>query len=252
MDFFYIDESSNTGSARGKPAIFILSALKIPAEQWNESFQEVLEFRRKIKALYGVYIRKELHARELVKGEGRIAPPNIVVTKHQRSIIFFQALRTLAALPEASLINVCLEKKGRINPVQDAYERLFNRIQANLRASRKYGICIFDKGKERPIAKLLRKMRVFNLIPSRFGAWRGGDRVRHIATDRILEDPFFKDSADSFFIQMVDMAAFALLKRELPPTPHVARYNLDRGFRIIAPILCREASREDPEGIVRR
>lgn len=73
-------------------------------------------------------------------------------------------------------------------------------------------------------------------------------------TDRVIEDPSFKESHRSYFVQLADCIAFALLKRESPAqTKLVQRYRLDKAFdETVAGICYRQASRDDPLGIVRK
>ena len=66
----------------------------------------------------------------------------------------------------------------------------------------------------------------------------------------MIEDPFFKDSKQSYFTQIADMCCFSLLRRELPIESR-SRYGVDKAFDTLAPILCKEASGRDPEGILR-
>jgi hypothetical protein len=54
-------------------------------------------------------------------------------------------------------------------------------------------------------------------------------------------------------VQLADCAAFALLKREVPPTPHVKKYRIHKLFdRSLSPICFRKASYSDPLGVVRK
>ena len=134
-----------------------------------------------------------------------------------------------------------------------ALDRLFNRIQTNVSRlqPQSHALVIFDKGKEHQITKLSRRLAVFNYIPSQFGYWPGGVRARNIVTDRIIEDPVFRDSRDSYFLQLIDFAAFALLKREIPPSPFILRWGYHTLFARLEPVLCLAASGTDPQGIVR-
>jgi len=77
-----------------------------------------------------------------------------------------------------------------------------------------------------------------------------GQAYRNIPIDRIVEDPLFKRSEQSYFIQLVDLAVYALLRRERP-IPSKTRYGIHRAFADLAPILVREATRYDAEGIIR-
>jgi hypothetical protein len=77
-----------------------------------------------------------------------------------------------------------------------------------------------------------------------------GKTWKNIPLDRIVEDPFFKGSAQSYFVQLVDFIAYALLRRE-HPLPSKSKCGLDKAFSELDPILVREARRGDPEGIIR-
>jgi hypothetical protein len=50
---------------------------------------------------------------------------------------------------------------------------------------------ISDEGKEVAYTRLIRKMGVYNPIPSRMGAWPEGTATRNIPIELILEDPVF-------------------------------------------------------------
>jgi hypothetical protein len=74
-----------------------------------------------------------------------------------------------------------------------------------------------------------------------------------MSAERIIEDPVFKQSHESYFSQLADCVASSLLKREVPPTPFVRRYEIHRMFeRSIGAVCLRAASPQDPFGIVRK
>ncbi len=111
---------------------------------------------------------------------------------------------------------------------------------------------IADQGREVEITKAFRRMHVHNPIPSMFGTWRGA-RTKNITTERIIEDPVFKESHRSYFLQLADCVAFALLKRESPPSDFVLRYGLEKMFEANLSHVCfKAAGRGDPLGIVRK
>jgi hypothetical protein len=128
---------------------------------------------------------------------------------------------------------------------------LVNRADITLRTWGSQGILFVDRGKEVVYTRLVRKMGVFNPIPSAYGTWAGtADRFRNIPIERIIEDPVFKDSQQSYFIQLVDFAAFSLLRRE-DQIASRNRYDIHTALDLLGPILVRQASRKDPEGIIR-
>jgi hypothetical protein len=63
----------------------------------------------------------------------------------------------------------------------------------------------------------------------------------------------FKKSHQSYFIQFADAVAFSLLKREVVPTPHVKRYEIDRMFekmpsgRLLSPGIAVRSARDRPK-----
>ncbi len=238
MHLIYLDNS-------GDDQLVIFSALAIPIDQWHAAFKQVRDFRRVLKKTYGIYIHKELHAWEFVSGRGNIS--DHVVTKWQRCAIFRDALTMTGTLPGVRLFNAVFPK------AQDerALERLLNRINRTMVTWNSHAILISDKGKELAYTRLVRKMYVFNPIQSRYGTWKDtGATWKNIPLERIVEDPFFKDSSQSYFVQLVDFAAYALLRRERPLASK-SKYGLDQDFAYLTPILVREANRRDPEGIIR-
>lgn len=238
MHIIYIDDSGDN-----KVAVF--SALAIPVREWHASFAAVRDFRRNLKKLYGIYVYKELHAWKFVSGRGR--PSGSVVTKSQRVRIFNEALQLVSQLPGARLFN---SASARSQEVQ-AFEWMLNRINRTLVAWDSHAILISDQGKEITYTRMVRRMYVYNPIPSQFGMWdETGKSWKNIPLERIVEDPFFKDSAQSYFIQLVDFCAYALLRRE-NPIPSKTKFGLDKSFNVLGPILVTEATGKDPEGIIR-
>ena len=238
MHIIYIDDSRDE-------VLSIFSALAIPAAQWRAAFSQIKAFRRALRASDGIFVQKEFHAWEFVSGRGQIS--DRVVTKWRRSRIFIEALRVAAGLPGARLFNAIAPKKKE----NWAFERMVNRINRTMVAMDSRAILFCDEGKEAEYTRLVRRMGVYNPIPSQFGEWKGdGTATRNIPIDRIIEDPVFKRSDQSYFLQLADFAAYSLLRRERP-VPSKVKYGLDQAFGELADILVREASTRDPEGIIR-
>jgi len=129
---------------------------------------------------------------------------------------------------------------------------IVEQLERRLSLYRARGVMIADEGREYEITRALRKMHVFNPIPSRYGTWPTGDYTRNITTDRIIEDPVFKRSDRSYFVQLADCVAYALLKREVTPTANVLRYGINGMFEQTLTGVCfKPASKSDPLGIVR-
>lgn len=234
----YIDDS-------GDEELCIFSALAIPVEEWRNALRIVKEYRHELSKSDGIHHLIEFHAWKFVSGRGRVS--RYILSKTRRCEIFKETLELITTLPGARLFNVCMPKEQ----TQWAFERLLNRINRTMQAWNSHAILICDEGKESDYTRLCRRMGVFNPIPSRYGIWQDtGETHRNIPIERVIEDPFFKDSKFSYFIQLVDFCGYALLRRERP-LPSKTRYGLDKAFNVLSPILVREACRYDPEGIVR-
>ncbi len=243
MFVFYVDASFDQEK-------FVVSALRLPLAEWRECFDRAKQFRQDLKKQYGIYVRKELHARDFVSGRGDYSSK--MLSKGLRCRIFGEILTSITALPEVEIINVCVAVPGcPVDPYLRAVERLLNRIQANLEDNQTCGLVIFDEGKEGMIRKVARQRVVFNWIPSKYGGWQTGQPRKNIAISRVLEDPIFKRSESSYFLQLVDAVAFAILKKEVAPTPRVTKYRLDTAFTALQGVFCLKASPDDPQGIER-
>lgn len=276
--FFYVDESHNNN-------LFCLSAIGIRHSVWKECFDKARHFRERLNKDYGIFIRKEIHAYKFLSGRGDVS--SRMVSKWERSRIFNQILQMIASLPEVMLFNICLKKCEHSDPHMVAWDRLVNRIERTMVAmeqrelpTRKEllakcrqsiseddysklehrllsyfsrAVIIADEGRELEITRALRKMHVYNPIPSRYNVWGDGQATRNIPAERIIEDPVFKDSSRSYFIQLADCVAYSLLKREEPPIPRIKKYKIHEMFDAHLSGVCfRKASPRDPLGIVRR
>lgn len=238
MHLVYIDDS-------GDNSCRILSALAIPAASWRDSFDAIKKYRKSLKASDNILVTAEFHAWKFVSGRGYIAPS--IVSVGRRCEIFKESLQLMASLPGARLFNAYSTARDDLQ----IFEWLLNRVNKMMEVCDSHAILICDQGKETQFTQLSRKMMVYNPIPSQHGVWRStGTSSKNIPILRIIEDPVFKDSARSYFIQFVDFAAYALLRRERPLASKT-KYGLDKAFDLLSPILVREASRKDPDGIIR-
>jgi hypothetical protein len=94
-------------------------------------------------------------------------------------------------------------------------------------------------------------MRVHNPIPSKFGTWEDGKVTKNIVLDRVIEDPQFKASHRSYFIQHVDFMAFGLLRQERP-TPRLKQHGAHKSFaQLSANALELVCNKSDPHGVIR-
>ena len=97
------------------------------------------------------------------------------------------------------------------------------------------------------VARLYRRLRNRNPVPSRYEAWEDGEHTKDIPIERVIGGPAFRSSDSDHLLQMADLIAHALLKEE-EPSPRVARLGIDRAFGIFDRALNRRASKARPPG----
>jgi hypothetical protein len=238
MQLVYVDDSRDEGAC-------VFSALAVPAWRWRSALDMLRNYRRELRRSDGIYVYEELHAWKFVSGRGR--PSDRIVPKGRRCQIFKDTLTLATTLPDAQLFNVV----GSPNDDEQAFEWLLNRINRTMKEWETGAVVICDHGKEVAYSRLRRRMGIHNPIPSRFGFWSETSRsTKNIPLDRIVEDLIFKDSQQSYFIQLADFCAYSLLRRERPVASK-SKYGLDQAFELLSPIVVRACNPNDPHGVIR-
>jgi hypothetical protein len=234
MHLIYVDDSYE------KPCQ-VYAAIAVPAAQWRATFLSVVNWRRRLKLSDGILTTKEFHATDFVAGRGRIGPS--VVTKSRRCAIFREAFELMNGIEGLRVFSSC-RKVNR----DWAFERLITRIHKTMETWDSHAMLICDEGKESEFTRLMRKMGIYNPVPVYVAP--GILQVQNLPTVRILEDPFFKPSHRSYFVQMADFVAYGLLRREQALAAK-NQYGLNTCFDLLKGIVAREASLTDPMGVIR-
>lgn len=246
MHLAYCDESADERRT-------IASAVVVPEASWRPAFEAIRDFRLALRAKYGIPISYELHAYNLVAGKGMPGQRTRPLGRQLGAHIFLEAVDTLNALGAFGVygVNVSLKNSEHHKPLRQAMTWLFQRIENNLTKTGNYGLVIYDgqEKQSRTMARrIIRRMHIYNPVPSIVYA----NSYRNLPVNRILGDPFMRDSADDVFIQMADMMAFALLRDENPPThPVPFAAGVQHAFGRLPDIWLKAASRTDPRGVVR-
>jgi hypothetical protein len=237
MDFIYIDDS-------GDETVRVYSALAIPEVEWKDILSQIKQYRRQLKRDYGIFVTYELHATEFVGGRGRIGTR--MVPKGLRCQIFSDTLHLIARFRGVRLFNAISPKAQE----KMIFERMINRIETNMRKSGGNAVIFHDEGKD--YTGLVRRMCVYNPIQSMYGTWPGGSPYKNIPLDHLLEDIIFRDSEDSYFIQLADFCAYALFRSEYPLASKT-KYGLDTAFSALHSICVPQCFAGDPKklGIIR-
>jgi len=261
MYFMYVDESGDPGPYDlGKPAHlrstrnYIASGYVIPAEEWRNYLTYLLNVRRYLKKKFGFPIRAELHGAELIRPKSnndikRVTP------RYKRIALYKEAMESLSqGMQRATIIDVHLDKQKPVyssstgRDIQDlVWGRLLQRYSTYLQKSCNgdFGLVFADETNEAKVRRLLRKMRVHNSVPSSIYA---GESISAPLIN-IVEDPIMRNSQSSYFVQVADLIAHALY-RKLYPKGSLKKHNVDKLFDLVDPLLCKAASRYNPQGIV--
>jgi len=245
VEIAYIDESYDD-------AVFAMSALLVPVGQWRDGFEHLKAYRSYLKSKYGIFTSHELHATHFIAGKGRISPKP--VPKGLRAHLFQECLTVITQIPGARIISGAWQRNGRKQG--DIHAMAFSRIMERLqRRCKQVGLpvermlLVIDEGREDELRQVSRKTKLFNAVGSQQGGWEDGSAFKNIPNDRLIEDPIFKPSHQSLFLQAADFVAFALLKSEVPPTPKIGKYKLNDTYRLLEPILAKEASPKEKKGL---
>jgi hypothetical protein len=152
----------------------------------------------------------------------------------------------IAGLPGIRIFNALAPK----NDERLIFERLMTRINNTMTTWGSNAVIIHDEGKD--FTYLVRRMSIYNPIMSRYGGWPGGKLHKNFPLIRILEDIIFRESEDSYFIQLADFCAFSLFRCE-HPIASKAKYNLHTSFSELESICTPECFGRDPKhlGIIR-
>ena len=254
MDLYYVDESYDARPEDGYPMRFVLSAVRVREDDWEEHLDALFAWRGKLKSSLGVPMVVEFHATELLGRRGLIAPRP--VDEGTRVSLFSEGLELLASMHDVHVINISLTPTKRLQDLNAleavAWDRLFNRINRTGQELERRALLICDEGKEEKLTKLCRQLRRANPVPSRYGRWADtGQRNKHLPLHHIVEDPLFKSSKGSYLLQIADLVAYSLLRFD-NPTPKAKRTGVSALFTCLEPVLYKAASRWDHYGVVRR
>jgi hypothetical protein len=244
----YVDESGDPGLNHYGSPFFILSGLIVPQDEWPKYLDRLKTLRRSIKSSYGLLLREEIHASELIR-INKLKSYSAIKKTDRIQILKQYCSQIPIIFDTAKVINICLKKTDFQN-AQDvqitAWSRLIQRFDTYLKKSTKdKGMIISDEVNSFGIMQLLRKMRVYNYTPSHYGP------PYNTPADSIIEDLVQRNSMHSYFIQTADVIAHLLYRKEVPKGS-LKKFGIEHYFDLLEPVLLKEASKSDPLGIVRK
>ncbi|WP_293912787.1 DUF3800 domain-containing protein [Deinococcus sp.] len=245
----YVDESGDVGLVGSPTRYFILTGMVIHESYWMDAFDQLVAFRQRMKTLYGLKMKDEIHASALINKPGDL----VRIKRNDRLSIIRNFADDISKIPGVSIINIVVDKNTKTSSYdvfETAWKTLIQRLEntinhknfphpepdKSLRTDNECGMVIPDNTDDKKLRALLRKMRRYNMVPSIMGG-----SARSLPLKFIVEDPFFKDSASSYFIQACDTAAF-LLYQNLQPNKYMIKSGGQNYFSRLSPVLCTVAS----------
>ena len=243
--------------ARGRRC-YVWSATGVDVERWNDIVREVRDWRLRLRERYGIALATELHPL------GMVMPPSPVGDRGSRRTVSREAgvkiLRSALRLIEREagaggieVINVCLPGARGTRAAEVGLGRLLTRINTSVTAANRHAFVIFDDSRQAQVARLYRRFRVHNPIPSRFDCWEDGAPTLNLPIDAVIGGPVFRSARTDHLLQLARFVSRALvLQEDLTGWVRGGDAELAGAFSILDRALNREASDRDPQGIVRR
>ena len=254
MYLMYVDESGDVGMVNSPTRYFVLTGLVVHELRWQNYLEQLIAFRRRMRVSFGLRLRDEIHASAFMNRPGEL----VRIPKNERLTILRMFADELAQMTDLNVINVVVDKQNRTQTYDVfgmAWKVLIQRFENTLSRHNfsgptnpdERGMIFPDHTDDKKLTDLLRKMRRYNPVPNQSSFGIG---YRNLQVGSIIEDPNYRDSAQSYFIQAADTIAY-LLYQNIAPNAYIRKKSGHNYFDRLKPILCLAASSKDPRGIVR-
>lgn len=254
MYFTYIDESGDTGT---KSNFFILTGIIIHENDLENILLDIIKFRQDIKRKYKLNIREEIHSTEFVnrkvnpksrKSFEKISK-NIRIKILKDTLLFINSLKikTFSVVLDK---NKHFNKRKNIDILEFVWNVFINRVDNTIKhknidgKENKKTIIISDMTTDK-IIKISRKLKKINYVPSKYSC-----NSRPVSISMILEDPFMKDSKQSYFLQCVDVICY-FVKQLYDPHFEIQKKGLNNYYNRLTNIHLSVVSGNNNLGIVK-
>ena len=216
----YVDESGDTGPVSSRGSLtYTLGCVLVDADLWPSAFDELLQFRRRLRDTFGLPMRAEVKANYLLRNSGDLRP--FALGPGARRIIYRAHMRVLEALP-ARAFAIVVDKRQAPGPAADyfglAWEGLLQRLERTSTKEKATFAVFHDEGEDEAIRRWVRRSRRYLTAGSAFGS---GSFT--YAASLLVDDPVPRRSSHSYFIQMADLVAYAAFRAHVPPGPAIAQ-----------------------------
>lgn len=207
MYISYFDESGDDGYPKFSSDIFVLTSIYFHHKDWQGLYSANQDFRKKLKESYGLLIKEEIHAKELVTDKD---PYHGRFTKEQRRDLIFEIFHFIASI-DIKIISVAIDKlkirRPQYNVLKNALTYNVQRIENSLNTlgDESKFIIITDEGRVGKMRDTTREIQRINYIPSQFNQYGYRKEIKNL-----IEDPLPKNSNQSYFIQLAYVVSFVV------------------------------------------
>jgi hypothetical protein len=216
MYLIYIDDSGDTGlPSKGSPTeAFVLSCVIVHDKDWLQTLDNLKRFRRFLANTFGVRQRDEIKAGFLIHATGTFEG----IPEEIRMKIYRMTLRLQCKTGTIKTWAVAVDKEKWVKKYSQwsirevAWKMMIERIERFTSKANETCVIFPDEGDPRFVSTLIRKMRRINYVSS---AYDKGQVLSRPASC-IIEDPSFRKSYDSYFIQLADLNAYAANRHLFP------------------------------------
>lgn len=254
MFLMYVDESGDSGLIKSPSRYFVLTGVVVHELRWQTYLDQTIDFRRRMRDKFGLLMREEIHAAAWITRPGNM----VRIKRNDRLTIIRNFANELARMPDLNIINIVVDKSDKDPDDYDVFSMAWKALTQRFENTLSYrnfrgpvnqderGIIFPDHTDDKKLTQLLRQMRRYNPIQNQPQFELG---YRDMPLKAIVEDPNFRDSAHSHFVQTADLAAFLLYQR-LSPSSYMRKKSGQNYLKRLDPVLCKVASSKDPDGIV--
>ncbi len=259
MRIVYYDESGDDGFPQYSSPLFCLSAVYMHYLSWKENFEAIIDFRRILKADFGLPIKVEMHTKNFLLDKNPYR--DFGLTGKDRKQIISLYCQLISRL-DLKVINVVIVKDRLRYPkfevldtsLKYSIQRIDNDLDSSSNPSDRFMI-ITDPGRVGKMRKTTRRIQSINFIPSKFSSTPYRKEIKYL-----IEDPLPKDSKESYFIQIADLITYiinlySIVKLGVSDLPnrfqgYACFQEVEEWMEILKPSFNLKAAQSDPYGIL--
>lgn len=210
MKLIYLDESGDNGlmSNNSMTRNFTLAAVAVDSDKWSSALNEMIGFRRFLKRNFGIQMRAEVKANYIIRGthsfEGMGDDMRDKVFRMMLKLPSKIGLRVWAVVFDKEKYESKVDNPSKEDIFRISWKYMLQRVERLTKTNEDTAMLFPDEGHESVIRGITRRMRVYNKVYSQFNYRETLDRPLKY----LIEDPNFRNSDKSYFIQMADIVAY--------------------------------------------